>query len=67
MYHALSSQRVHNRQCAFQAIRCLEAFEGKCIPLVSQWVEPEPHVKGHRSLGFDGEMSREAWDRLNAV
>lgn len=30
-------------------------------------VEPKPHLKGHSSVAFDGEMSRKAWDRLNAV
>ena len=30
-------------------------------------VEPTPHVDGHPVLAFDGEMSREAFDRLNAT
>ncbi len=30
-------------------------------------VEPAPHLKGHHNLAFDGEMSRKAFDRLNAV
>lgn len=28
-------------------------------------VEPEPKIDGHPSLAFDGEMSREAFERLN--
>lgn len=28
-------------------------------------VEPEPRLEGHRALTFDGEMSREAFGRLN--
>jgi NADPH2:quinone reductase len=28
-------------------------------------VEPEPQARGHRSLGFDGEMSRKAFSALN--
>jgi NADPH:quinone reductase-like Zn-dependent oxidoreductase len=30
-------------------------------------VEPKPHFSGHSGLAFDGEMSREAFDRLNAA
>lgn len=30
-------------------------------------VEPKPHLKGHSGLIYDGEMSRGAWDRLNAA
>ena len=30
-------------------------------------VGPKPHLNGHPGLAFDGEMSREAFDRLNAV
>jgi NADPH2:quinone reductase len=30
-------------------------------------VEPVPHAEGHRGLAFDGEMSREAFDRLIAA
>ncbi|MGZ3527608.1 MAG: quinone oxidoreductase family protein [Vulcanimicrobiaceae bacterium] len=30
-------------------------------------VEPEPHVEGHEALVFDGEMTREAFERLNRV
>jgi NADPH2:quinone reductase len=30
-------------------------------------VEPEPHLSGHPSLAFDGEMSRAAFDRLGAT
>jgi NADPH:quinone reductase-like Zn-dependent oxidoreductase len=28
-------------------------------------VEPRPHFEGHPALAFDGEMSRQAFDRLN--
>jgi NADPH:quinone reductase len=28
-------------------------------------VEPRPHFEGHPTLAFDGEMSRQAFDRLN--
>jgi NADPH:quinone reductase len=30
-------------------------------------VEPEPKVEGHKALTFDGEMSHEAFQRLNAT
>jgi NADPH:quinone reductase len=30
-------------------------------------VEPKPHLAGHSALAFDGEMSRQAIDRLNAA
>lgn len=30
-------------------------------------VEPVPHLRDHPNLAFDGEMSREAFDRLNAA
>ena len=30
-------------------------------------VEPKPHLKGHPDLAFDGEMSREGFERLNAA
>jgi NADPH:quinone reductase-like Zn-dependent oxidoreductase len=30
-------------------------------------VEPRPHFEGHPTLAFDGEMSRQAFDRLNAA
>jgi NADPH:quinone reductase len=30
-------------------------------------VEPKPHFSGHSALAFDGEMSHEAFDRLNAA
>ena len=28
-------------------------------------VEPEPKIEGHRGVGFDGEMSRDAFQKLN--
>jgi NADPH2:quinone reductase len=28
-------------------------------------VEPEPKIEGHRGIAFDGEMTREAFERLN--
>jgi NADPH:quinone reductase len=30
-------------------------------------VEPKPHLHGHPTFAFDGEMSREAFERLNAA
>lgn len=30
-------------------------------------VEPEPSIEGHRGLAFDGEMTREAFQRLNSA
>lgn len=30
-------------------------------------VEPIPHLNGHRGIAFDGEMSRQAFEKLNAA
>jgi NADPH:quinone reductase len=42
-------------------------LEAKAPLAYPKGVDPKPHLNGHPGLAFDGEMSREAFDRLNAV
>jgi NADPH:quinone reductase-like Zn-dependent oxidoreductase len=42
-------------------------LEAKAPLAYPNGVDPKPHLNGHPGLAFDGGMSREAFDRLNAV
>jgi NADPH:quinone reductase len=46
--------------------RCLDGLKAGAPFAYPNGVEPKPRMSGHAALTFDGEMSRQAIERLNA-